>query len=189
MSASRLRARASSRATSPDAGSSLDHLLLQKRSPLAVKPMLGFGPGQGLFVDLSTIANAGHGLFSDVLFVPGDIITLYDGIAVHNIHANFASKDNGDLSHACKVKGTEYLVLGLRYVIQRRGLGSFANHSNANNAVIATKNIPVRYFNQHSCPFLRRCIVIKAIAPIFPGDEIFVRYSRSTLARLSIPQS
>ena len=106
-----------------DASSSLDHLLIRKISSLVPKPILGFGPGDALFVDLSTNPDAGHGLFSKLFFVPGDVITLYDGIAVNNIHATDASKDKGDLSHACKVKGTEYLIIGLRYVLQKRGLG------------------------------------------------------------------
>ena len=168
---------------------SLDHLLLTQNSRPAQRHALGFGPGKILFVDTSTLPNAGFGLFSKVSFVPGDAITLYDGIAVDKVHTTFASKDDGTLSHACKVKGTEYVILGLRFACKGRGLGSFANHSNNNNAIIQTKQMTVRYYNLQCCPFLRRCLVVEATANIHPGDEIFVRYSRLTLARLQIPQT
>ena len=94
----------------------LDYLLLRPIHSMAPRPVLGYGPGDALFVDRSTILNGGDGVFSSIFFVPGDVITLYDGIVVPNVglaHAN--SSEGATMTHACKIKGSEYTILGLRY--------------------------------------------------------------------------
>ena len=167
----------------------LDYLLLRSKPQVVQSPVLGYGPGTFLFVQQSSVPLAGCGLFSRSSFVPGDIITLYDGIAIPNVYRAFANTAQGaSLTHACKIKGTEYTILGLSFVTKGRGLGSFANHSHFNNARLITKNFPVRYYNQFDCPFLKKCVLLQACRPISPGQEIFVRYSKNTLARLTIPQ-
>ena len=156
---------------------------------LVPKPALGFGPGDTLYVDCSTLPNAGHGLFSNHSFVSGEVISLYDGIVLDKVTSGPANAQKAAaLKHACKIKGTEYVVLGFECALSGRGLGSFTNHSPSNNAVIATKSYHVRYLNSHNCPFLRRCLVLQAVPAISPDDEIFVKYSKTTLSRLNIPQ-
>ena len=165
----------------------LDFLLLRSSKAVTHMPLLGFGSGDILRIDRSTVPNAGHGLFSNRHFMPGDAISLYDGIVLDKINFTPAHKHKaGTSQHACKIKGTEYVVLGFQFAFSGRGLGSFANHSTQNNARIATKSYSVRYLNHHCCPFLRRCLVAEAILPISPGDEIFVKYSKTTLVRLNI---
>jgi len=165
----------------------LDYLLLRPIYSVAPSPVLGYGPGDALFVDRSTVLNGGDGLFSSIFFVPGDVITLYDGIVVPNLglpHAN--TSEGASMTHACKIKGSEYTILGLRYTTKGRGLGSFANHNMNNNARLQTRNRYVRYYNAFACLQLSKCVLVEATSHISPGEEIFVRYDKHTLARLSI---
>ena len=166
----------------------LDYLLLRPVHTVAPRPVLGYGPGSALFVDESTVLGAGDGVFSSIHFVPGDVVTLYDGIAVPNVDIAHANSSVGAcLSHACKIKRTEYTILGLRYTTKGRGLGSLINHSSHNNARLQTRNRYVRYYNAFACLHLSKCVVVEATAHIFPGQEVFVRYDNTTLARLNIP--
>ena len=152
-------------------------------------PTLGYGPGPALFLKKSNLQDAGYGLFSRLSFVPGDIISLYDGTVIHNSQVVNAHTPNAtSMSHACKIKGTEYIILGLKFAINGRGMGSFANHSASNNARLVARKCRVRYFNHHHTIFLRRCMVVEAVNAISPGDEITVRYCSQTLARLGIAQ-
>ena len=168
--------------------SSLDYLLLDPdRTVTQLKPRLGFTSGSQIFVDLSTQPSAGYGLFSNTSFVSGDAISLYDGIVIHKLETvTAASLQASSMTHACSIKGSEYVILGFRYVLKGRGLGSFANHAPNNNAVLRKKRLKVRYHNHRNCPFLDSCMVVEACDDIGPGDEIFVKYSRNTLARLGI---
>ena len=151
----------------PDDYLGLDYLLLRQTKATTKKPLLGFGLGRALIVEKSTLPNAGHGLFSNHSFVPGDAISLYDGIVIDKVNSFPAHTPTATaLKHVCKIKGTEYVVLGFEFAISGRGLGSFANHSSNNNAVIDTKSYYVRYLNHHRCPFLRRCLVVQAVSPI-----------------------
>ena len=151
------------------------------------KPRLGFSCGKELYVDVSTLPDAGYGLFSNTFFVPGDTISLYDGIVIDKSEAGAAAScDARSQTHTCAIRGTEYRILGLRFTLRGRGLGSFANHSPRNNAALRVKRIKVRYFNHLYCPFLDSCVVLEACEYISPGQEILVKYSRSTLIRLDI---
>ena len=167
----------------------LDKLLIKPLRFPVLYPTLGYGPGSALFLKISNVPGAGYGLFSRIYFAPGDVISLYDGIVMHNsqvVKAN--TPPAAAFSHVCKVKGTEYVILGLQYAIEGRGMGSFANHSHSNNSRLVPRNRKVRYFNHHHAIYLTRCMVVEAITSISPGEEISVRYSSHTLARLDIRQ-
>ena len=165
----------------------LDNLLLKPIKKVVQNPALGYGPDSALVLDVSNLPGAGYGLFSKIHFVPGDVISLYDGTVVHNSQIERAHQPNASSNtHVCKVKGTEYVILGLRFAIQGRGMGSFANHSYSNNARLAVHKWRVRYFNHLQTLFLTRCMVVEAVNPISPGDEVTVRYCSQTLARLAI---
>ena len=124
----------------------LDSLLLRSSSRVAQpQPLLGYGPGSRLFVSTSTIQNAGCGLFSNCVFMPGQTISLYDGVVVDkSVLGPVHDQPSGSFSHACRIKGTEYRVLGLTYVMRGRGLGSFANHNRTNNAKLESKTLKGR---------------------------------------------
>ena len=174
---------------SPDDRTGLDKLLLKSVKRAAKSPALGYGPDSVLTLNISNLPGAGYGLFSKTNFVPGDVISLYDGTVVYNSQIAAAHQPNAtSITHACKIKGTEYIVLGLRFAIAGRGMGSFANHSTSNNARLAVRKWRVRYFNHHHSIFLTRCMVVEAVQTINSGDEITVRYSSQTLARLAISQ-
>ena len=172
-----------------DESRTLDHLLKTPKCPVTLSGCrLGYGPGPMLVVSPSTLANAGYGLFALTTFMPGHIVTLYDGVVVDKLSVGPVHKlEENAFTHACSIKGTEYRILGLKFVTRGRGLGSFANHSKFNNAKLQVKRGRVRYYNDIACPFLDRYTVIVAKDRILPGDEIFVKYDATTLARLGIP--
>ena len=167
----------------------LDHLLKTTKTEATLgECRLGYGPGSMLVVSPSTLSNAGCGLFALTTFVPGQIVTLYDGVVVDKISVGPVHKLNqNSFAHACSIKGTEYCILGLRFVTRGRGLGSFANHCKTNNAKLHVKRGRVLYYNDIACPFLDRYVVLTATAHIAPGQEILVKYNDTTLARLGIP--
>ena len=88
----------------------LDYLLLVRdNSLLPPKPRLGFSCGKELYVDVSKLPDAGYGLFSNTYFVPGDTISLYDGIVINKSEAGApASCDARSHTHTCAIRGTEY---------------------------------------------------------------------------------
>ena len=167
----------------------LDHLLKTTKAKVTLREChLGYGPGAMLVVSPSTLAEAGCGLFARTTFMPGETITLYDGVVVDKISVGPAHKlDDNAFTHACSIKGTEFCILGLRFVTRGRGLGSFANHCKSNNAKLHVKRGRVQYYNDIACPFLDRYVVITATSHIAPGQEILVKYDATTLARLGIP--
>ena len=140
------------------------------------------------FVAQSRLPNAGLGLFSRQVFAPGSILTVYDGVVQDKLFLERAHDTYGDqaYSHAHAIPGTSYTVVGLKCITFGRGLGSFANHSSANNARIVTKRGRYPYFNAQECPFLDRFLALQATQQIENTDEIYVRYPKSTLCRLGI---
>ena len=151
----------------------LDYLLLVHDRQLApIKPRLGYSSGSELYVGVSTQPNAGYGLFSNTIFVPGDAISLYDGIVIDKSEAGFASsREARTKTHTCSIRGSEYTIVGFRFALRGRGLGSFANHSTHNNAVLRVKRFKVRYHNHQNCPFLDSCVIVEACTYISAGRE------------------
>ena len=119
--------------------------------------------GHGVEVALSTIPNAGRGLFASEAFGRGAYITLYDG---ETITRKEALKRR--LTHMAGREGV--VVDGLKEPIRGRGGGSFANGTaltrDANASIVAWLGL----------------LVLRARRDIAAGEEILVSYGRRGFA-------
>ena len=116
----------------------------------------------GVYVAPSSVDGAGLGLYSGMAFGQGRTITEYTGkrvdsdfdVARLEVQTHVAYSGTRQLGNPFWVDGDRTPQVG-------RGGGSFANHSKSPNAEIVVQNDK---------------IVLRALKPISPGDEIFVDY-------------
>ena len=78
------------------------------------------------------------------------------------------------------------MIAGLRYVVDGRGMGSFANHSYGENARLSSRFGVYPYFGHFGCIGLDMHVVVVATKTIHPNEEMFIRYSRHSCTRLGI---
>ena len=87
----------------------------------------------GAELRVSTIANAGLGVFATRTFERGDFITTYDGDVVSH-SAAMAAADTTAASHYRALFAMRWTIAGLRVPTNGRGLGSFVNDTIDMNA-------------------------------------------------------
>ena len=148
----------------------------------------GFSVRRGVDVRSSTIHLAGLGLFSERHFCARDVITTYDGHVVHctRFPKAFQVSTESAYSHFCSISGSEFLIAGLRYAADGRGMGSFANHKYVANARLSSRFGWFPYFGHFGCIGLDMHVVLIATKSIQPNEEIFIRYSKHSCTRLGI---
>ena len=152
--------------------------------------------GAGVAVRKSAVPGAGMGLFAAQSFEVGDPITVYDGLLVHKTAVKKPTNvQSAEQSHYLAVKQSDLVVQGLTCVIMGRGGGSFANHSFEPNARLDLFSNSKYGANWHvyfgddvtaSTNSSHRIVVLVAKVPIPKGEEIFIKYSRSTCERMGI---
>jgi hypothetical protein len=159
-------------------------------------PVVGFG----VEVKPSTIFGAGLGAFATKSYKSGDT---YDGILrdkTQVINARSVKRsgatDRNTSSHILKLPRSSACVFGLTVPSWGRGAGSFCNHSSSNqNAKIqcvipkSSRQLQLSYFGAAAfdAEFKQYPIaLIQATKDIAEGEEIFVKYGRSTCDRLGI---
>ena len=143
---------------------------------------------RGVDVRSSTILVAGLGLFSERTFRAREVLTTYDGHVLHctrfprALHASTVSAN----SHVCSISGSDFVIAGLRYAVNGRGMGSFANHMYNANARLASRFGRYPYFGHFGSVGLDMHVVLIATKTIQPNEEIFIRYSKHSCTRLGI---
>jgi hypothetical protein len=133
---------------------------------------LGLGEDDDLYLDTSTIARAGRGLFTRHGKRKNQIITWYTGKVVGHEHIEDIKMERGGegLSHTVTLSPMTFQIVGLREPREGDGAASFVNHSKSPNATIFYPNIS----EWGSTPI----VVIKALRDIEPGEEIFINYGK-----------
>ena len=152
--------------------------------------LLSFGCSlhRSLDVRSSTIALAGLGLFAERIFRVREVVTTYDGHVVHCTRFPRAFQASGEraFSHFCSISGSDFVIAGLRYAVDGRGMGSFANHRYTANARLVSRFGQYPYLGHFGCIGLDMHVVIIAVKTIHPNEEIFIRYSKLSCTRLGI---
>ena len=148
----------------------------------------GFGVGEHLDVRASVIEGAGLGLFSRRLFTSGTIISIYDGHVSHKscIPVMPYRLATSTFTHLHSIPRTDFVVWGFRFVIHGRGVASFSNHSYCPNARVVCRPGAYPYTGSRSCPWLTSHLALVAVTTIHPGQEITIKYSKHTCARMGI---
>ena len=148
----------------------------------------GFAVGDHLAVRSSTIAGARLGLFSRRLFEKGDVISTYDGyVSDKSFMPAMPHRLAGTTyTHLHSIPRCEFVVWGFRYAIQGRGVASFANHAFHPNSRVLCRAGVYPYTGFRSCPWLTSHLVLVASTTIHPDEEITMKYSKHTCARLGI---
>ena len=148
----------------------------------------GVSLGRGVDVRASTRPHSGLGLFAERSFRPSEVVTTYDGHAVHctRYPRAYHTLNEGAYSHFCTISGSEFVIAGLRYAVDGRGMGSFANHRYDANARLSSRLGCYPYLGHFGCVGLDMHVVVVATKTIHSNDEIFIRYSKNSCARLGI---
>ena len=148
----------------------------------------GFSLQRGVDVRPSSNPLADLGLFSERVFQPRDVVTTYDGHVAHctRFPKAFKTSNSCSYSHFCSISGSKFVIVGLRYAVDGRGMGSFANHKYHANARLLSRFGRYPYLGHFGCVGLDMHVVLIATKRIFPNDEIFIRYSKNTCSRLHI---
>ena len=119
-------------------------------------------------------------------FFKGDAITIYDGNLLprtNSARANDARASSLTHVHALH----DYIVYGLDIPVAGRGLGSFINHSFDANTMVTVEQglwpyygfVPLSTEDAHY-------LLIRAKRDINAGEELRLRYAKSTCVRLGI---
>ena len=150
--------------------------------------------GNGLRVATATNENQGLGLFSDIFFNPGDVVTFYAGLCCFREDVFLQSMDLRPTNHTITVGHTEFAIQGFQIPLPRAGGGSFCNHRARGEANCKYNTLdPTQHSIEYSIqPFifpLRRLplVIIEAIEHINPGSELMCNYGARTCAELGIP--
>ena len=146
----------------------------RKRSNLKLLDAIGNGcynKGRNAYLklDVSKISGAGRGVFSNVYFKPGDIITLYSG--------KYINYEPDDKQYCICVNRNTLWIDGLREPELRKGFGSFINRQERKLGVKFYKNC---VFMKEKNNYYERAIlvIVKAINYICPGDELYTVYGK-----------
>ena len=115
-----------------------------------------------MYVDISAIIGAGSGLFTMVAREKGDAITSYHGPLAHKDDA-YAMSLRHEATHATRISGSDFVILGATVPVDGIGGASFANHQRGGdcNAVFVKKGLTV---------------FLEATKPIKAHEEVFAHY-------------
>ena len=147
----------------------------------------GWGDGTRLHVHMSfDHPHMGWTVSTKKQFVKGEAITIYDGNLVHRSYGARASDVSAStLTHVHALH--DYVVYGLDMPLAGRGVGSFINHTfNANTVITVEKGLWPYYGFIPLSSDDAFYLLIRAKRNIDAGDELSLRYAKSTCARLGI---
>ena len=136
--------------------------------------------GYGIEVHESTLGvSAGRGLYASRRYKHSEVITVYDGKAVHAtdipsaVHSEYTQS-----THIASIPRCEYKIIGLQTPERGRGGGSFANHHPHPNCKLVV--CPARLVQSHRYDGIYDrvpCLALQALRSIKRGEEPFIKYS------------
>ena len=144
----------------------------KRRSPLDTVATLGFG----VEVKESQIPDAGLGLFVEVKFYKGDLITEYDGAVISREEA-LVLRDRGLDTHVRSIN-RDFLINGHFAPVEGRGGASFANDFPKHyNVKFVTKDKSLMGDNRPGLNVLGG-VYLQALRDIEAGEELYVSYGK-----------
>jgi len=124
---------------------------------------------RGLEVKLSTIPNAGRGVFTNKTFEEYDVICEYSGQVI------FASTFKNDFFYRAQL-GSHYSIMGNKDPISNPG--SLINHRDPPNCYFYISNL-LMGINENKGRKTSLRLFIVALTTILPGQELFLSYGKA----------